>query len=44
MNKNGDKIKIFKHFQKTVLYDKQLANAHHSKTFQIDTSTFDPKS
>ena len=30
--------------KKNVLYAKQLANAHHSTKFQIDTSIFDPKS
>ena len=44
MNKNEHKIKILKIFKKNVLYVKQLANAHHSSKFQIDTSIFDPKS
>ena len=44
MNKNDHKIKIFENFQKSVLYVKYLANAHHSSKFQIDTSIFDPKS
>ena len=43
MNKNDHKIKNFDNFQKTVLYVKQLANAHHSSKFQIDTSIFAPK-
>ena len=37
------KSEIFEHFQKPVLYVKQLANAHHSTKFQIDTSIFDPQ-
>ena len=44
MNKNDHKIEIFENFQKTVLYVKHLANAHHSSKFQIDTSIFDLKS
>ena len=44
MNKNDHKIEIFENFQKTVLYVKYLANAHHSSKFQIDTSIFDLKS
>ena len=44
MNTNYHKIQNFKHFQKTVLYVKQLANAHHSTQFQIDTSILTPKS
>ena len=44
MNKNDHKIKNFENFQKTVLYVKHLANAHHRSKFQIDTSIFDPKS
>ena len=40
-NKNGHKIQNFEHFQKNVLCVKQLANAHHSTKFQIDTSIFD---
>ena len=43
MNKNDHKIQNFGHFQKTVLYVKQLANAHHSTRYQIDTSIFDPQ-
>ena len=38
------KSKILKIFtKKNVLYVKQLANAHHSTKFQIDTSIFDPQ-
>ena len=44
MNKNDHKINFFENFQKTVLYVKQLAKAHHSSKFKIDTSIFDPKS
>ena len=44
MNKNDHKIKKFENFHKTVFYIKNLANAHHSSKFQIDTSIFDPKS
>ena len=39
----GIKSKILNIFKK-VLYVKQLANAHLSTKFQIDTSIFDPKS
>ena len=42
--KNDHKIEIFENFQKTVLYVKHLANAHHSSKFQIATSIFDLKS
>ena len=42
MNKNDHKIQNFEIFQKTVLYIKHLANAHHSSKFQIDTLIFDP--
>ena len=44
MNKTHYKIKKIENFQKTVLYVKHLANAHHSSKFQIDTSILDPKS
>ena len=45
MNKNDRKIQHFEHFQKTVLYVKQLANAHHSTKFQIESLFFfTPKS
>ena len=43
MNKNGHKIHNFQHFQKTVLYVKQLVNAHHRTKFQINTSIVDPQ-
>ena len=43
MNKNDHKIQNFENFQKTVLYVKHLANAHHSTKFQIDTSIFYPQ-
>ena len=44
MNKNDHKINFFENFQKSVLYVKHLANAHHISKFQIDTSIFDPES
>ena len=45
MNKNDHKIQNIEHFPKTVLYVKQLANAHRSTKFQIGTCRFfTPKS